>query len=240
MNEAEREEVEAAIGRRVKRTELLERALTHRSFQVRDRSCAHNELLEFLGDAVLGLILADFLGRQFPDWTEGDLSKARARLASAGSLYEASRRLGLGRFLRLGPGEEKTGGREKRKLLANAFEALTAAVYLDQGLAAAGAFVQDFLIRPEMDRQTDVLAASDHKSALQEWLQARGLRPARYRVVSQTGPDHAKSFMIEVEADGRVLGCSEGRSKKEAEQRAAARALGRLNEEAEREIPARG
>ncbi|HVB34587.1 MAG TPA: ribonuclease III [Patescibacteria group bacterium] len=240
MTRIERERIEAAIGRQFRRPELLECAFTHRSFRVRDASCDHNELLEFLGDAVLGLILADFLVRQFPGWSEGNLSKARARLASSRSLYEASCRLGLGQFLRLGPGEEKTGGREKRTLLANAFEALTAAVYLDQGLESAAGFVQDSLIRPVIERPADALAASDHKSALQEWLQARGLRVAEYRVVSERGPDHAKNFLIEVEASGRVLARCEGRSKKEAEQAAAAQALGRLHEEAKAETTTGG
>jgi ribonuclease III len=240
MNELERKTIEAAIGSHFRRPELLDCALTHRSFRVRDPSCEHNELLEFLGDAVLSLILADFLVRQFPGWSEGKLSKARARLASSRSLAEAGQRLGLGRLLRLGPGEEKTGGREKRNLLANAFEALIAAVYLDQGLDAASAFVRDALVRPAIERPGDGLAAPDHKSALQEWLQARGLRLAEYRVVSETGPDHAKSFTIEVEAGGRILARSEGRTKKEAEQEAAARALVRLLEETEMETATRG
>ncbi|HVB97859.1 MAG TPA: ribonuclease III [Candidatus Dormibacteraeota bacterium] len=240
MTEEERKRIEAAVGLHFHQPELLECALTHRSFRVHDSSSAHNELLEFLGDAVLGLILGEFLVRQFPGWTEGNLSKARARLASAHSLYEASRRLGLGKFLRLGPSEEKTGGREKRTLLANAFEAMTAAVYLDQGLEAAAGFVKNALIRPVIERPSDALAASDHKSALQEWLQARGLRLAEYRVVGESGPDHAKSFLIEVEAGGRVLAQCEGRTKKEAEQEAAAQALGRLHQEAGTEAPTRG
>lgn len=240
MTEEERNRIEAAIGLHFRQPELLECALTHRSFRVHEASAVHNELLEFLGDAVLGLILAEFLVRQFPSWTEGSLSKARAHLARSHSLYEAGRRLGLGNFLRLGPGEEKTGGREKRTLLANAFEALTAAIYLDRGLEAAAGFVNDSLIRPAIERPPNVLAASDHKSALQEWLQARGLRLAEYRVVGENGPDHAKSFLIEVEAGGRVLARCEGRSKKEAEQEAAAQALERLHEEAGTETPTRG
>lgn len=240
MNESEREAIEAAIGHRFRRPELLERALTHRSFRVFDASREHNELLEFLGDAVLGFVLADYLVREFPEWSEGNLSKARARLASSRSLYEGGQKLGLGQYLRLGPGEEKTGGREKRTLVANAFEALIAAVYLDGGLDAAAAFVRNCLIGPAIERPADALAASDHKSALQEWLQARGFRLAEYRVVGERGPDHAKSFMIEVEAGGRVLARCEGRSKKEAEQKAAAHALGLLQAEAEREIHTRG
>jgi ribonuclease III len=240
MTDPERERIEAAIGLHFRQPMLLECAFTHRSFRVRDASSTHNEQLEFLGDAVLSLILGDFLVRQFPVWSEGNLSKARARLASSRSLYEAGHRMGLGRFLRLGPGEEKTGGREKRNLLANAYEAVTAAIYLDQGLEAAAAFVRDSLIRPVIERPAEGLAASDHKSALQEWLQARGLRLAEYRVVGERGPDHAKCFLIEVEAGGRVLARCEGRTKKEAEQEAAARALGRLHEEAESETSARG
>ena len=240
MTEEERKKIEAAIGLHFHQPELLESALTHRSFRGKGAACAHNELLEFLGDAVLGLVLAEFLVHQFPGWAEGSLSKARARLASAHSLYEASRQLGLGSFLRLGPGEEKTGGREKRTLLANAFEALTAAVYLDQGLEATAGFVRNALIRPVIERPADALAASDHKSALQEWLQARGLRLAEYRVVGESGPEHAKRFLIEVEADGRVLARCEGRTKKEAEQEAAAQALGRLHQETGMETSTRG
>lgn len=242
MTETERQQIEAAIGIHFGQPELLECALTHRSFSGRDASCVHNELLEFLGDAALGLILGEFLIRQFPGWSEGDVSKARARLASARSLYEAGRRLGLGQFLRLGSGEEKTGGREKRTLLANAFEAVTAAVYLDQGLSAAANFVEKVLIRPAIEKPPGVLAVSDHKSALQEWLQARAMRLAEYRVVGESGPDHAKSFLVEVEAGGRVLARCEGRTKKEAEQEAAARALERLNaeEKTETESPIRG
>lgn len=239
MNEGERKTIEAAIGHHFRQPELLTCALTHRSFRVRDASSGHNELLEFLGDAVLSLVLGEFLVRQFPGWSEGDLSKARARLASSRSLYEASQRLELGRFLRMGPGEEKTGGREKRKLLANAFEAIIAAVYFDGGLDAAAAFVRSWLIQPATERSGDALAAPDHKSALQEWLQAHGFRLAEYRVVGESGPDHAKSFTIEVEATGRILARCEGRSKKEAEQGAAAQALGRLHEETERETPTR-
>ncbi len=240
MNEAEREEVEAAIGCHFKQPELLGRALTHRSYRACDPSADHNEQLEFLGDAVLGLLLGEFLVREFPAWAEGNLSKTRARLASARSLCEASRRLGLGRYLRLGPGEEKTGGREKRTLLANAYEALVAAIFLDGGLEAAARFVRQSLIVPAFERAPESLAASDHKSALQEWLQARGLRLAEYRVVRETGPDHAKTFLVEVEAGGRALARSEGTTKKEAEQAAAACALEQLRREAKSETLTRG
>jgi len=240
MNESERAEIEAALGYRFTRPELLECALTHRSFRALDAASGYNEQLEFLGDAVLGLLLGEYLVRQFPDWTEGALSKTRAKLASAHSLSAVGRRLGLGRYLRLGPGEEKTGGREKRTLLANAYEALVAAVYLDGGLEASARFVRESLVVPAFVRPPESFAASDHKSALQEWLQARGLRLAAYRVVAETGPDHAKTFLVEVEAGGRALARSEGMTKKEAEQAAAARALERLREEDETETLTRG
>jgi ribonuclease-3 len=239
MKEGEQAELEAALGHRFGRPELLECALTHRSYRATDASCEHNEQLEFLGDAVVGLLLGDYLVREFPGWAEGHLSKTRARLGSAHSMWEASRRLGLGRYLRLGPGEEKTGGREKKTLLANAYEAVTAAIYLDGGLEAAARFVRHSLIEPAFKRSAESLAASDHKSALQEWLQARGMRLAEYRVVGESGPDHAKTFQVEVRADGRVLARSEGLTKKEAEQLAAARALERLREETETETLAR-
>ena len=240
MNEGERVEMEGILGHRFARPELLECALTHRSFRASNASIDHNEQLEFLGDAVVGLLVGEFLVREFPAWTEGSLSKTRAKLASAHSLSEVGRRIGLGRFLRLGPGEEKTGGREKRPLLANAYEALFAAVYLDGGIEAAAHFVRESLIRPAFTRPPESLAASDHKSALQEWLQARGLRLASYRIVAETGPDHAKTFLIEVEAGGRVLARSSGSSKKEAEQAAAARALDWLREETKTETLIRG
>lgn len=235
MNENERAEIEAALGYGFTRPELLECALTHRSFRALDASTGYNEQLEFLGDAALGLLLGEYLMRHFPDWSEGALSKTRAKLASSAALAGAARRLDLGRFLRLGPGEEKTGGRGKRTLLANAYEALVAAVYLDGGLDAAAGFVRRSLVEPAFVRPPESFVASDHKSALQEWLQARGLRLAAYRVVAETGPDHAKTFLVEVAAGGRALARSEGMTKKAAEQAAAARALARLREEEEDE-----
>lgn len=240
MTDEERTALELAAGHRFGRPALAECALTHRSVRASDASAGSNEQLEFLGDSVLGLVLSDYLFRQFPGWGEGQLSKTRARLASTRSLCEASRRLGLGRFLRLGPGEEKTGGREKRTLLANVYEALVAAVYLDGGLDAAAQFVRRSLVDPALERPVESLTVSDHKSALQEWLQARGMRLADYRVVRETGPDHAKTFLVEVAAGGRVLASCEGLSKKEAEQAAAARALALLHEETSTETIVRG
>jgi ribonuclease-3 len=232
VDEQERSVLEAAIGYRFQQPGRLERSLTHSSHrEVRDAGAGDNERLEFLGDAVLGLIVSEYLVARFPDWSEGKLSKSKGRLVSARSLQAAGQRLELGKHLRLGRGEDKSGGREKRTLLADAYEALIAAVYLDGGLEAALRFVRSSLLDPVVGQQAETLAAPDHKSALQEWLQRRGMRAAEYRVARESGPDHAKTFMVEVRWGGRTLAGSEGSSKKEAEQLAAERALSRLQAE---------
>lgn len=206
---------------------LLEHALTHKSRAAEDPSggVADNESLEFLGDAVLGFVVADLLYREFPDFSEGPKSKAKAALVSTSALAEVSRTLGLGDDLLLGKGEAKTGGRSKPALLADVFEAIVAAVYLDGGIEAARAFVEHQL-KPLI---TSVRASStfgrDHKSALQETLQAQGRALPAYRVAQETGPDHDKRFEVDVVVDGAVLATGSGKTKKEAEQEAARLAL---------------
>lgn len=229
MESREREELEAILGHRFRDEHLLVRALTHRSCRAQEQQCRHNEQLEFLGDAVLGLVVSRFLFVRFPDWSEGQLSRGRAYLASTRALAEAGRRTQLGRFLQLGPGEEKSGGRDKCKLLANAYEAIVGAIYLDEGFEAAQRFIERTLLEPELAHGF-ALTESDHKSALQEWLQARRQPPAVYRVVSASGPDHAKLFEVAVLVDGQPLAVCSGRSKKEAEKQAAALALERLRQ----------
>jgi ribonuclease-3 len=184
-----------------------------------------NERLEFLGDRVLGLVASEHLFQRFPDWDAGKLSKGLARLVSASSIHAAARRLDLGSYLRLGPGEEKTGGREKKRLLADAYEAIVGAIYLDAGLSAAEAFLRRTLIDPALLGESDGLERSDYKSALQEWLQQRTLGTVEYRIHKESGPDHQKLFEVEVWHAGRKLSSSEGSSKKEAEQSAAKQAL---------------
>jgi ribonuclease-3 len=233
MTDEERATIEAAIGYRFADPRLLERALTHRSLR-QEGATADNEQLEFLGDALVNLIVGEHLVRRFPGWSEGHLSKGRARLVNGRSLEQAGRRLALGRHLRLGRSEEQAGGREKRTLLADAYEALAAAIYFDGGLAPAVGFIQQTLVEPAERAPAGPLAVTDPKSSLQEWLQKRGLRPARYDVVREAGPDHAKRFVVEVSLDGRVLASGEGASKKEAEQIAAGLALARLEDEAQR------
>jgi ribonuclease-3 len=228
------EELEQAIGYRFRQPELLERALTHRSAVSEDGTAGtppDNEQLEYLGDAVLGMLVSEYLVGSFRQWSEGQLSKSRARLVNAASLCIAARRLALGSFLRLGKGEEKTGGREKPALLADAFEALVAAIYLDGGLPAAREFVKRALLHTAIELEGSRLELSDHKSALQEFLQARGWPSARYAVVRESGPDHQKTFWMQVHVPGLVNATGVGLNKKEAEQSAAAQALELLRAE---------
>jgi ribonuclease-3 len=208
---------------------LLEEALTHKSYvnEARERGDRHNERFEFLGDAVLALIVSDYLAASFPDSPEGELSKLKARLVSESSLARAARRLNLGSHLRLGRGEELTQGREKSSLLANAVEALIAAVYLDGGLEAARSFTLKALTQELGDlRELEGPASiQDYKTQLQEWCQKRFETLPQYATVRETGPDHQKIFEVNLLVRGEVLGVGVGRSKKEAEQMAAKQAL---------------
>jgi ribonuclease III len=233
------EQLEERLNYRFRSGELLEKALTHssavseaRAGRVTEKTegalLEDNERLEFLGDAVLELVTREYLVSRFPHWDEGQLSKSRTRLVNAKSLEGAARRLGIGEHLRLGRGEEKTGGREKQTLLADAFEALLAAIYLDGGLEAARDVLRKVLFEQALEDNSDPMEESDRKSALQELLQGRGLPPALYRLAAESGPDHQKKFQIEVWASGKLLASGEGSTKKEAEQRAARRALERL------------
>jgi ribonuclease III len=233
--------LEERLGHRFSARELLDRALTHSSAvpelrgtgadaRANETVPADNERLEFLGDAVLELLASEYLLAAFPDWTEGQLSKSRARIVNASSLEAAARRLRLGEHLRLGRGEEKTGGREKQTLLADAFEAVVAAVYLDAGLFAARGVLQRVLFEQALEERGERIAESDRKSALQEFLQARGQAPADYRLAGESGPDHQKVFRIEVWINGEFMAGGEGSTKKEAEQQAARRALEQLEQ----------
>jgi ribonuclease-3 len=224
MTDEERAELETILGHHFNRPDRLERALTHRSHR-QSEGGYDNERLEFLGDRVLGLVASERLLRTFPEWDSGKLSKGLARLVSASSIHTAARRLKIGTHLRLGPGEEKTGGREKKRLLADAYEAIVGAIYLDAGLGAASAFLDRTLLSPALAGHTEALEQADHKSALQEWLQQRGMGPVEYRLHKETGPDHLKTFEVEVWLDREKLAASEGRSKKEAEQAAARLAM---------------
>lgn len=237
MTAEERARLEAILGHQFEQPDWLERALTHssRRRETEPDRAFDNERLEFLGDSVLGAVVSEFLWKSFSGWTAGELSKSRARLVRTRSLKDAAQRLELGQYLRLGRGEEKTGGREKPNLLADAYEAVVAAVYLDGGLEAARRFVHRTLLDPAIAEHPETWRAADHKSALQEWLQRRGLGPVEYRLVKETGPDHRKAFSVEARLDGRCLSLGEGLSKKEAEQAAARAALEQLERETAKE-----
>jgi ribonuclease III len=229
-------ELEEAIGYRFRDPGLVEQALTHRSRSQEDVTggVSDNESLEFLGDAILGFVVADLLFREFPGSSEGEKSKIKASLVSTPVLARVAERLELGHHLILGRGEEKTGGRRKQALLADACEALIAAIYLDGGLEEARNLVLREL-RPlaERARRPGLLTAvtGDYKSALQELLQARDERPPDYRVVAEEGPPHQREFDVELWTLGECLARARGRSKKEAEQAAAREALVRLGVE---------
>ena len=230
---------EERLGYKLSSRALLDRALTHSSAVPELKASGteeaggavlpkDNERLEFLGDAVLELLASEYLLSTFPEWSEGQLSKSRARIVNAGSLEAVAKRLRLGEHLRLGRGEEKTGGREKQTLLADAFEAVVAGIYLDAGLGPAREVLRRLLFEHALEERGERIAESDRKSALQEFLQGRGRPPAEYRLAGESGPDHQKVFSIEVWVDGERMATGEGSTKKEAEQRAARSAMEQL------------
>jgi len=225
-------ELESVLGHSFRDPRWLHQSLMHSSRlpeRTEEEPAESNEKLEFLGDAVLELVVSEELVREFPDWTEGQLSKSRARLVNATAISLSAQRLGLGKYLRLGRGEEKTGGRSKPALLADAYEALIAAIYLDGGLDAARAFVKRTLVEGVMAVEAERIGHTDHKSALQEFLQSQGISAAAYHVVDESGPDHQKVFRVEVRIAGQVNAVGTGRTKKEAEQSAAIAALLQLS-----------
>jgi ribonuclease III len=224
--DADRAALEVALGHRFARPELLERALTHssRSYEDGDDSRG-NERLEFLGDAVLGLVISELLMEQQPSADEGALSRLRADLVNATALAERARALGLDAHLRLGRGEEQSGGRGKARLLSGVFEAVLGALYLDGGLAVVHALVvREF----GASLRAAPSALGDPKTQLQELLQARGLGVPVYATTASRGPAHAREFEVEVHSGERVMGSGCGRTKRQAEQEAARAALALL------------
>ena len=233
---SELEPLERRIGYRFKDRGLLEHALTHRSRVHEDASGGvfDNESMEFLGDSVLGFAIADMLFRQFPHHNEGQKSKLKASIVSAASLARLGEKINLGEFLILGRGEEKTGGRRKLALIADCYEALIAAVYLDGGIEPARAFIErQFAGLIQEARRTGAHAAftEDYKSALQEWLQSHDRGLPAYRLAGEIGPAHRRLFDVEVVVNGIPVARAEGKSKKEAAQAAAKLALDRLSGE---------
>ncbi len=229
---AEQPALEEVIGYRFKRPELIERALTHRSSVYEkhaEGAAADNEQLEFLGDAILGFLVSDMLLAGRPEFPEGRLSKLKAHLVSASHLHEVALQIGLGGHLRLGRGEELSGGREKKALLANALEAVIAAIYLDGGIEPARDFVARHVSAGAEVSGLD-MEMTDYKSALQERAQALKLPQPRYSIVEERGPEHAKTFLVEARVGRDWSSRAEGLSKKSASQRAAQDVLRQLDD----------
>jgi ribonuclease-3 len=254
-------ELEQALAYQFARPELLEQALTHSS-QARERESlaiqpsprvGDNEQLEFLGDAVLGLITTEELFHRFPHFREGELSKLRAHLVSEKHLIQVARQLELGHYLRLGRGEEKSGGRNKTALLVDGLEAVLGAMYVDSGLETVRRVVLQYIVNPEVEhlaRNGSSLPLTDYKSALQEKLQAIGRPQATYVLVKELGPEHSKTFTVEVRlhalgnhGETEFVGRAEGSTKKNAEQGAAHQALDHLASvatDSDRKLPGKG
>ena len=222
--------LESAVGYRFKDLGLLEHALTHRSKAHEDASGGvfDNESMEFLGDAVLGFVIADLLFREFPQHDEGHKSKIKASIVSTSALGRLAESIDLGEYVLLGRGEEKTGGRRKQAILADCYEALIAAIYLDGGIDAARAFIKREFQEFIANARRHGVAGQDYKSGLQELVQARSQPLPEYRLVGTFGPDHDKRFEVEVLVAGEPLARASGPSKKEAEQEAAKKALENL------------
>ncbi len=220
------ESLETRLGYTFKDRSLLENALTHSSCANESRGrLVSNERLEFLGDSILGMVVADHLYRAHPDLPEGMLTRVRASLVCEESLVEAARALSLGSYLRLGKGEEAGGGRNRPSIQADAVEALLAAVYLDGGLWPARKIIQRFILSREVE---GLNSPRDCKTALQELVQRESGQVLRYRLVSEEGPDHNKLFHVAVDLNSVCIGEGSGRSKKEAEQDAARAAIASL------------
>ena len=217
--------LEERLGHSFRNRALLETAVTHSSYANENRASGIvcNERLEFLGDSVLGVTVADFLYRHFPDMPEGRMTRLRAELVCEQSLHRVALELHLGDYLRLGKGEEHNGGRERASILSDAVEAVIAAMYLDAGMETAADFIHRCLL--DDVRTIETPSFTDYKTALQELVQRQSGQVLSYELVGEEGPDHAKTFRMQVRLNGEPVGLGTGRTKKEAEQTAAASAL---------------
>ena len=223
------DELEKRIRYSFKDTSLLVTALTHSSYANESRDkISDNERLEFLGDSVLGLVIADYLYGMFDQYREGNLTKIRASIVSEGSLAEIARSIELGEFLYLGKGESNTGGRNRDSILADAVEALIGAVYLEAGLEQAKEVIIS-LFTPVIKKSYEGKGFQDYKTQLQEVLQKFSDKEINYQVIKEKGPDHNKEFVVEVHHNGQAIGTGKGKSKKEAEQQAAKEALEKIH-----------
>jgi ribonuclease III len=257
MQQPEIVKLQRKIGHDFQQPGLLRQALTHSSVAYEQvgndptPDTSHNEQLEFLGDAVVGLIVADLLYHRYPELREGELTRLRAALVSRKHLGKVAVKLHLGAVLLLGKGEERSGGRKKAALLANTMEALIGALYLDSGITATRVFVEQWVVEPYVEELRSAISRGfsigDHKSALQEFLQSRKAGQPQYIVKAESGPDHRKRFLVEVRISvngpqsaapvesnkSRVLARGSGTTKKQAEQEAARRAFQKLLKEDE-------
>ena len=220
-------DLEDAIGYRFKNISLLQNALTHSSYANErwHNSLKSNERLEFLGDSILGMVVAEYLYGNFPDRPEGELTRMRADMVCEKSLAAVAARINLGQHLMLGNGEEQSGGRSRDSILADAVESVIAASFLDGGMDAAKQFIQKFILTEVPVKK---LHNADYKTALQELVQQKKNQTLSYVLVGESGPDHDKRFEVEVSLNGRVIGVGSGSSKKRAEQMAAQAALENL------------
>ncbi len=223
-------ELEKRLGYTFRDKDLLDRALTHSSFAYENpgRAGGDNELLEFLGDAVVGLAAAEYFYRAYTERTEGELTKLKSSAANTQALALLAKKLRLDKALRLGRGEERSGGRKKNTILAGAFEALAAAAYLDGGFETARALLHRLLAGAFRPPKSEDFLINNYKSALQEHFQKEGLPAPAYRTLTEKGPDHQKVFVVEVGQKGRVLAKAKGPSRKSAEQKAAQKALKKI------------
>ena len=224
-------DLEAAIGYQFKNINLLHNALAHSSYANErwHNSLMSNERLEFLGDSILGMLVAEYLYRTFPDRPEGDLTRMRADMVCEKALAQVARQLGLGQHLLLGKGEEQGGGRSRHSILADAVESVIAACFLDGGMEAAVRFVEKFIL---VNVPVKKLHNADYKTALQELVQQKKNQVISYALVGESGPDHDKQFLVELSLNGQVVGTGRGSSKKRAEQEAAREAMEKLFPEA--------
>lgn len=215
-------ELQKKLNYKFRDIELIRTALTHSSY-ANEHKCQSNERLEFLGDSILGMVVATYLYRLYPDMAEGKMTRLRAELVCEQSLHRVAGRLGFGENLRLGKGEELSGGRERASILADCVEAVIAALYLDGGFEVARGFIMENILSELRD--SGFAFSSDYKTELQELVQQKPNQSLNYVMVAESGPDHMKSFTVEVRVNGAVLGVGKGRTKKEAEQNAAGHAL---------------
>ena len=222
-------DLEAAIGYKFQNIQLLQNALTHSSYANErwHNSLLSNERLEFLGDSILGMVVAEYLFRTFPDRPEGELTRMRADMVCEKTLAAVANRIELGKHLMLGNGEEQGGGRTRGSILADAVESVIAASFLDGGMEAATKYIMGFMVE-HIEHTKSNFRTLDYKTHLQEVIQKISKVPLKYAIVDEQGPDHNKVFVAEVTHDGRVLGKGSGRSKKEAEQEAAKEAIEKM------------